>query len=302
MEIDLMGRFAGKGRLKKSLVGVWRSLLMAKWSLGKRIDLAVGFGSRPLALACALRRIPNASIFDYEHVSIRALNWFCDWIFVPSEVSIDGLAARGANPKKIIHFVGLKEAVYARGYEPDAGLIERLGYDTSKTIVVIRPPATKAHYHEGTGEVICERTLERIARDPSTLAILMARDDDPTFERFFAHPNIVPLSQPVNGLDLIAGADLVISGGGTMVREAAVLGVPSYSTFTGKLGAVDARLSEQGRLMLVRDPEDAEKIVLAKRDRTPPETSASPDLLDFFVAEHLRLADEGRPKPNPSPN
>jgi uncharacterized protein len=288
---DRVGWHAGKNKFMKVAVGLTRSLLLTRWARGKKISVAVGFGSRPLAVACGLLRIPNASVFDYEHVSIGALNRFCDWIFIPEEVSINNLVKRGTPAKKVIKYIGLKEEVYAGSYRYDKGLLQCLGYDEKKVIVTIRPPATKAHYHDQVSEIICRSVLQKIASDTSIIAIFLRRDNDPSFDKFFRYDNIKKLTQPVKGLDLIAISDLVISGGGTMVREAVGLGVPAYSIFTGKQGAVDERLASEGRLVLIRKPEDVNKIKLQKRDYENFISQNNTSVLDFFVGEFIKLAE-----------
>ena len=291
---DKVGWFGGENKVMKIAVGLIRSCLLSKWSKGKGVDIAVGFGSRPLAVSCGLSRIPNATIFDYEHVSISALNRFCDWIFVPQEVSTQSLTKRGTTEKKIIKYSGLKEEVYTSVSSPDKDLLKRLGYDENKIIVTVRPPATKAHYHDHISVIICRRILETISRDPSVLAILMTRDGDSTFDKFLCYENIKRLEVVVKGLDLIASSDIVISGGGTMVREAVALGIPAYSIFTGKQGVVDKRLSQEGRLMLIRKPEDIVNIRFNKRDKETPNDQNGDSVLRFFVSEFLCLAHKSK--------
>ena len=287
---DQVGWHGGKSKIGKVGVGLIRSCLLAKWTTGKCIDLAVGFGSRPLAVACGLLRIPNATVFDYEHISIAALNRFCDYIFVPEEVSTQYLNQRGTPKEKIIKYSGLKEEVYAGPHNHENGLLKPLACDEKKVIVAIRPPLTKAHYHDHASETICRRVLKRISVDPSVQAIFLRRDKDSTFDEFLHFANIKPLTIPVKGLDLIASSDLVISGGGTMVREAVALGVPAFSIFTGKQGAVDERLSQEGRLSLVRRPEDVINIQFKKHNKEIPNGAQDSSVLQFFADQFIRLA------------
>lgn len=286
-----VGRHAGKNKIKKICAGLYRSYLLGRWSKKRRIDLAVGFGSRPLAVTCGLLRIPNSTVFDYEHVSIAVFNLFCDWIFIPQEVPTQYLVQRGMIKNKIIKYRGLKEEVYAGLYtHNDNVLLKHIGYDKKKVVVTIRPPATKAHYHDHSSEIICRRVLEKISRESSVMAILLERDNDTTFEEYRNYTNITRLSTPAKGLDLIANSDLVISGGGTMVREAAALGVPSYSIFSGQQGAVDERLSQEGRLTLIRKPEDVDRICFRKHEKKLVDSEKNTSTLDFFVDEFIRLA------------
>ncbi|MDM8545764.1 DUF354 domain-containing protein [Candidatus Venteria ishoeyi] len=290
----VVGKHGGNKKISKILVGLQRSLQLMLWSRGKNIDLAVGFGSRPMAVACGLLRMPNVTVYDYEHVFISALNRFCDWIFVPQEVPLERLTARGTPEHKLLRYSGLKEEVYTGVYEPDYSLLEKLKLDPERIIVTIRPPATLAHYHDHTSVVINQKILEDIAKQPDVQCILMNRADDETFNDFLKYPNINDLPFPVKGLDLIAISDAMISGGGTMVREAAALGVPAFSTFTGEQGAVDEELDRLGRLMLVRDPADVAKIEYHKRTDRSVKDFQKTQVRDFFVQEYIRLAKDNK--------
>jgi len=288
-----VGWHGGKNKIQKVFIGLLRSMLLAKWARKKQIDLAVGFGSRTLAVAARLLKIPNATVLDYEHASMCACR-FCDWIFAPEEVSSKYLFERGIPGKKLIKYAGLKEEVYAGVYKYNGRLLSQLEYDGEKVIVTIRPPATKAHYHDNLSEIICIRVLERIVQDPSSTAIFLRRDGDSTFDKFLQYQNIKTITTPVKGLDLIINSDLVISGGGTMVREAAALGVPAYSIFTGKMAAVDERLARQRRLILIRKPKDVTKIQFVKRDKQVCCEGKKTSVLEFFVNEFVRLAMKSR--------
>jgi predicted glycosyltransferase len=288
-----VGWHGGKSKAKKILIGLLRSSLLAKWARKKNIDFAVGFGSRPLGVASTLLGIPNACVFDYEH----ALKFGCrfhNWMFTPEEVSTQFLVKEGIPEERLIKYHGLKEEVYTGVYKYDVDSLKHLEYDENKVIVTIRPPATKATYHDRLSEVICRRVLERIARDPSILALFLRRDDEATFDEFLEYENIKRVTVPVKGLDLIVKSDLVISGGGTMVREAAALGVPAYSIFAGKKGAVDDRLAHEGHLVLIRRPEDVTKVRFVKRDKQLCGGGKNRSVLEFFVNEFIRLASNGR--------
>jgi predicted glycosyltransferase len=283
-----VGWHGGKSKVKKTVIGLLRSVLLAKWVGGKRINLAVGFGSRPQDVACKFLKIPNATVFDYEHVSKIGCGFY-NWMFAPQEVSAGHFIRRGIPEEKVIRYPGLKEEVYTGVYKCGGDSLKLAEYDDKKVIVTIRPPATKATYHNHLSETICRRVLERIARNPSVLAIFLRRDSDSTFDEFLQYGNIQRVTDPVKGLDLIIKSDLVISGGGTMVREAAALGVPAYSIFAGEQGAVDVRLAREGRLTLIRTPEDVAQINFIKRDKQLFSRGKNESVLQFFVDEFIRL-------------
>jgi len=285
-----IGMYGAKSMLRKTQKTVKRALLLANYSRRKEIDLAVCF-SRSLALSCALSRIPNATVLDYEHVSVGIYRWFSDWIFVPTDVPDEVWLEKKVPTKKLVKFRGLKEEVYMTGCDMNGTILKRLGLDQRKVIAIIRPPATEAHYHEGMSNEICHCILSRVAADPSISAILVPRGRDESFDDFLRFENIVKLRFPVLAAELITASDLVISGGGTMAREAAALGIPSYSIFTGRQGAVDVRLSREDRLHLIRKPKDIERIQFRKRKRKIPGQTRNLPLAEFFVAKFITLAD-----------
>jgi len=285
-----IGRHGGSKKWAKVAFGLARSAGLMRWSRGRRIDLAVGFGSRPLAVACAGLRKPNATVFDYEHVSVDAFNRFCQWIFVPEEVSVDYLVDRGSTRGKLMQYSGLKEEVYTAFHQPTNGLRAELGIAEHQILVVLRPPATAAHYHDPTGEKICFEVLERACASDDVYCLLLRRDGEELYDHYLTRPNVHQLPFPVKGLDLVAIADVVISGGGTMVREAAALGVPSFSIFTGVPGAVDKRLASEGRMSLVRHPDEVDKIRFTKRPTPANCEVADTSVRDFFVDRFIECA------------
>ena len=287
---SIIGWHGGKNRIMKYAVGLIRSLLLARWAMRKKIDFAVGFGSRPLALTCGLMGIPNASVIDYEHVSISAIGRFCNYFFIPEDIHPQYFIDRGVSKEKIIQFSGLKEDVYTNSYIPNYKLFNNLGLDENKIIVTIRPPSTSAHYHDYLSEDICWNIFHRICNDPFIEIIYVRRNNDKTFDEALQYDNVKQMESPVKGLDLISISDVVISGGGTMSREAAALGIPSYSIFTGKQGAVDKRLSLEGRLTLIRKPEDVDKIFFKKHKKMLANQAKNTSVLDFFANEFIRLA------------
>jgi predicted glycosyltransferase len=287
---ESIGWYGGKTKFGKIAAGLIRSCLLAKWARKKNIDFAIGFGSRPLALACWWLSIPNATVDDYEHSSLSAMNRFCNWIFFPEYVSTEHLLKRGIPRHKLIKYPGLKEDVYVHDHMPNYECLKDIASSDHDIIVLLRPPATLAHYHDESSEIIFHAILRRIAADPSVLAIFLRRDCDPTFDGFLRFDNIKQLPFPVKGLDLVANADLVISGGGTMIREAACLGIPAYSTFTGELAAVDKKLSEQGRLTLIHRAEEVNRIKFSKCKKAIKKKQNTASTLKFFSDKFLDLA------------
>ena len=74
------------------------------------------------------------------------------------------------------------------------------------------------------------------------------------FVRTLSLPSLIVPERAVDAQSLIALADIVVSAGGTMNREAAAPGVPVFTTFGGRLGGVDEALIREERLQPLTDP------------------------------------------------
>ncbi|HHY86073.1 MAG TPA: DUF354 domain-containing protein [Verrucomicrobia bacterium] len=264
-----IGRHYGRNRVMKVLGLLKRSMELIPFILREKPDLGLNHGSRAQILACNLLRIPTVLIMDYEHTSAPPMvrPW---WEIVPEVVSQEGLHCKRTD--RIRKYSGIKEDVYVPEFKPDPSIVKQLGLN-GDIVVTVRPPATEAHYHNPEAEILFARFMDRIYATPGVKAVLLPRNKAQQASITAQHPEwfkdskvIIP-SGVVDGLNLLWHSDLAVSGGGTMNREAAALGVPVYSVFRGKLGAVDRSLRDQGRLVMVGTPEDVDSIVLQRRAR-----------------------------------
>ena len=205
----------------------------------------------------------------------------------PSVVPDDSLELNGV---KILKYPGIKEDVYLSGFEPDRSLIPRLGISPEAIVVTVRPPATEAHYHNPESEGLLAATLKRFSSSPNTQVILLPRNKRQEAELRAAWQTeieaggiLIP-SHVEDGLNLIWNSDLVISGGGTMNREAAAMGVPVYSIFRGKIGAVDRYLADQGRMVLLESVADVmTKVQAVRRQKSTQLNGVRPRALETIV-------------------
>jgi hypothetical protein len=213
---------------------------------------------------------------DYEFTSspplVRPL-----WEIVPDALPDSNLHAQ--NNERIFKYRGIKEDVYVSEFKPDPTILDRLRLRGAALIVTVRPPANEAHYHNPESEVFFTQFMNRAVTHPDIKIVLLPRNkrqeeqiriDSP--EWFVGERVVVPYNAE-DGVNLLWHSDLVVSGGGTMNREAAALGLPVYSIFRGKIGAVDHRLHNEGRLVLIESLDQVDtKILLVPRKR-----DASPD-------------------------
>jgi hypothetical protein len=199
-----------------------------------------------------------------------------------------------------LKYPGLKEDVYVPRFQPDASVLETLGISNAGLIVTLRPPATEAHYHNPEAEELFAETLRLLAETPSTRAVALPRNAKQGAELrkqwagLIASGSLIIPEHPVDGLNLIWFSDLVVSGGGTMNREAAALGVPVYSVFRGKIGAVDKYLADTGRLTMLESVKDVRtKMKLVRWNRpAKPENTNRPALMS--IVDNITAILEGK--------
>jgi len=267
-----IGRHFGKNPVKKVIGLLWRSAQLVPFYLLQRPRLALSLGARSQILFCRIILIPTISITDYEHT--RETLAQPRWLVVAEALFNEQLSTKAA---RIRSFRGIKENVYAPEFKPDFSLIEELGIGQDGMVVTVRPPANEAHYYHPDSDVLFFELMSRICQTPGIRAVLLPRNDHQEQCLRAHHPDwfldgktIVP-SGAVDGLNLIWLSDFVVGGGGTMNREAAALGVPAYSIFRGKTGAVDRMLEREGRLTMIRSAEEVwTKIAFVRRDKTHP--------------------------------
>jgi uncharacterized protein len=273
-----IGRHYGKRRIAK-LAGLGiRMLQLAPCILGKRPEISVSHGSRSLIALSGLLGIRNITIADYEHADFRVAKWLGParkkWMMTPEVIPPDTFIDNGMQPDHVLHYPGIKEDVYVASFQPDPSLKKSLGLAAEELTVVIRPPASEAHYHNPESEKLLKAVFDLLGSHPEAKAVLLPRTAKQESElrsarpELFASGRVVVPKHAVDGLDLIWYSDVVISGGGTMNREAAALGIPVYSLFRGKLGAVDRHLAKAGKLTLLESEQDVrEKLKLVRRER-----------------------------------
>lgn len=291
LEATPIGRHFGKHKAMKVLgLGV-RAAQLLPFVARHRPCLALSHGSRAQTLAARLTGIPSMVIADYEHVTHLTRP---DWMVFP-EVIPDDITRRLA--KRVLRYPGIKEDVYASSFVPDAALASELGLADADIVATVRPPATEAHYHSPQSDALFGAAMELLLADARTRIVMLPRNDRQKAEiadRFRgglqSGKMIVP-ERAVDGLNLVWLSDLVISGGGTMNREAAALGVPVYSTFRGPTGAVDRFLAAHGRLVLLESVTDVRRrVAVAKRARSEPRAPVARAALDAIVAHAVAVA------------
>jgi uncharacterized protein len=264
------GRLSGKGL---NILG--RAWSLARWARGRGFRLAVSHNSYSQVLAARALGLRAVTLMDYEHQPANHLAFrLASRVIVPEAFPEDALRRFGAKPEKVRRYSGIKEDVYLSDFEQDPRfaplLFEKFGVDTARdTLVVVRPPASEALYHRFENELFGE-LLKRLLARAGVKVLLMARTgaQREELESRFRADNLFAPREALDGPNLVAAADLVVSAGGTMNREAAALGVPAATVYAGRRAAVDEQLVREGRLRRIATRGDLESLPIRKKGET----------------------------------
>jgi uncharacterized protein len=289
LDYQLIGHHPGKGNLRKMAGLCLRGWKLIPLALKERPILAVSHGSRSQLVVCTALRIPSVFIRDYEFSTPFPL-FRPSWLLCPEVIPSTAVQC---DVRRVLKYPGIKEDVYVPQFVPDSTIRAQLGLQEHDVVATLRPPASEAHYHNPQSEQLFAASITFLAKSRGVKLVLLPRNDTQAIElkkrwaALFACGVMRIPEKVVDGLNLIWYSDLVISGGGTMNREAAALGVPVYSVFRGKIGAVDQYLAQKGRLVLLESIKDVPaKITPCRRSRTErPENRESAALLT--IVEHI---------------
>jgi hypothetical protein len=256
LEATVLGRHGGRSRVGKARSLASRLAALRRWARPRAFELALAHGSHELTLSARALGIPSATTHDYEFATLqhqlgmRAANK----VVVPDAIPPERLARYGVKPPKLLRYPGLKEEYYLADFERDASVLDRWQIDRDRMLVVLRPPPDVSQYHRHANPLF-PRTLDYLGRLENVQAVVLPRTEEQrAFVRSLALRSVIVPDRAVDAQSLIAFADVVVSAGGTMNREAAALGVPVYTEFRGRLGGVDEQLIREGRLRPLTDP------------------------------------------------
>ena len=256
MTATVVGHHGGRSSLGKARQMTSRLRALRAWACRREFDLALAHGSHELTITARRLGIPSSTTFDYEwawlqhQLGCRAATR----VVVPESIPPERLARYGAQPPKLQQYPGLKEEYYLSDFEPDRTVLDEWGIDPARVLVVLRPPPDVSLYHRHSNPLF-PQTLDHVGTDDGVHAFVIPRTEEQRdYVRSLELPSVIVPEDAVDAQSLIAFADLVVSAGGTMNREAAALGVPVYTTYGGRLGGVDEELIREGRLRPLTDP------------------------------------------------
>src|SRR6266542_4471726 len=269
LEADaVIGRHGGRSQTGKARAMATRLRALKRWARGRDFDVVFVYGLYELTITARRLGVPSSTTFDYEwawlqhQLGCRAATK----VVVPDLIPPERLARYGATPPKLLQYAGLKEEYYLSDFDAGAAVLDELGVDRARTLVVLRPPPDVSLYHRHSNPLF-PQTLDFVGtRDDVHAVVLPRTEEQRDFVDGLALPSVIVPRTAVDAQSLIALADLVVSAGGTMNREAAALGVPVYTTYGGRLGGVDEALIRDGRLVPLSDPR---ALRLEKRSAQP---------------------------------
>jgi predicted glycosyltransferase len=265
IEHTVVGHHGGASTFGKARAMAERLPALHRFARGRGYDVALAHGSHDLTLTARRLGIPSATSFDYEYawlqhqLGCRAATR----VVVPDAIPPERVDRYGVGPRKLRRYPGLKEDYYLADLEPDPAILDELGVDRERVVVVLRPPPDVSLYHRHANPLFPETLRALGGRDDVHAVVLPRVEGQRDFVRGLGLPSVLVPEHAVDAQSLIAHADLVVSAGGTMNREAVSLGVPVYTVFGGRLGAVDEHLIREGKLRPILDPAAIE---LRKRD------------------------------------
>jgi len=284
LDAEVIGKHGGRSRSGKARALASRLRALRRWAKGRGFDVALAHGSHELTISARRLDVPSSTTFDYEwawlqhQLGCRAATK----VVVPDAIPPERLRPYGVDDRKLLQYEGLKEEYYLADFEPDPAALDMWELDPARVLVVLRPPPDVSLYHRSSNPLF-PQTLDLLGTRDDVNAIVIPRTDEQrAFVQRLELPSVIVPERAVDAQSLIAFADLVVSAGGTMNREAAALGVPVYTTFGGRLGGVDEALIREGRLVPLSDPR---ALQLKKRTGDSPRIRRDPRvMLDLLLA------------------
>jgi len=295
---SVIGSHYGKSKINKLRGLLVRAMQLVSHikKLKKPVAVAVSHGSRSMVLAAKWLKIPVVTMYDYEFTETGIFNRFSDVVLVPDRIPDDVLDEINLPASKSRKYPGIKEELYVNDFQPvpvfRSQVLKRYHAAEGAILAVLRPPATTANYHSEKSEVLLDDILHFLLNAHRVFTVIVPRTAEQGRELLRSIESVADsagrfaiLDEAIDGLQLAFAADLLISGGGTMNREAALLGVPVYSIFAGRQGALDRQMEAEGLITFIRDARDLSKIRLEHRDRQKP--SALTDRVEAFVIDAI---------------
>jgi predicted glycosyltransferase len=304
-DVLVIGGPSPAGRAAKARVLAQRVAALRSYARRQKPDVAFSHGSYAQIVAARLARLPAVTMMDYEHQPANHLSFrLAQRVIVPEAFPASSLRGFGAKPAKVARYPGFKEELYLASFRPNTAVLDELGLEHDRVLAVFRPPPEGALYHPGSNDRFDVVLNEALGRDDVESVLLPRTAEQARRYRGLSSRLRIP-DHAIDGSSLLALADVAVGGGGTMNRESAVLGTPTYTVFAGELAAVDAELIRQGRLHDLRS--DATTVVFEKKTDAARDDVADPEPILEAITTAVRdvaleRGSRRRPRRRPRPS
>lgn len=259
-KVTIIGAHKGKNKTKK-ILGLISRFYDAQKSV-KHYDASISCGSEVAVWSSALNGRKSVAFGDNDLAKQWTYGLLVSMAFFPNAIDESILTRQGISKGRLYRYQGYKEDIYLADYKPDRGFVDTLPFSN---YVVVRPENLQANYiNNNKTKPITPFLLDELSRAGYNILYLPRYESDRSYAEGIK--NIYMPKNPVNGLDACYFSDAVLTGAGTFAREAACLGVPSFSFFAGKsLLAVDKSLVRSGKMFFSRDVNELMKRLKVSR-------------------------------------
>lgn len=286
-DVTVVGGESPGERAAKAQALLRRIRSLRRFARSEGVELALSHNSYAQIAAARAAGVRAVTAMDFEHQPANQLAFrLAQRVLLPEALRGSGVASQGASPRKTRFYAGFKEELYLADFVPDERVLESLGVGRDgRLLVVARTPPARAIYHR-FGNALFEELLRRLGAEPDVVCVVLPRHREQAEAiRELGLPLVVP-ERAVDSRSLVRQADLVLGAGGTMTREAALLGVPAVSVFAGETPAVDRELIRRGLLRRIERADELFPLRPRERDPRPLAELAArqAELVEWFVA------------------
>lgn len=297
--VEVIGDESPGHKLAKAAAIARRLSDLRQWASRTSPDVALSHNSYAQIAAASSLRIPAVTAMDFEYQPANHLAFrLARTIVIPQVMPLQQLRRQGATPRKIVRYNGLKEALYVGDFEPDREILSKVGLSPRpETVVVLRTPPTRAVYHPSANPLFID-ALQTLCDEPGVACVALTRHPEQIamIEHLKLDNCIVPRTA-IDSRSLMYEADVMIGAGGTMTREAALMGIPTWTMFAGRTPAVDRWLESQGLLQRLTQAGQLEHVGPRPADpRTPEELRHAGAAIERVVVGATLAAVHGHPE------
>lgn len=237
--------------------------------------------------------IPNVYVIDNEHATaVNKLTLsLCDKIIVPNIINVWDIMRFGADPNKIIRYNGTSEIIHFQDFKYNENIFNDLNLklDKEKTILMRPEPSLASYLDADCKKSVLSPIVDGLEDYANILMIPRFKEQKEIFEK---DENVTFIKPPVDTLSLMKKCDLVIGAGGSMNREAAILGTPVISCYPGKLLSVDRYYIEKGLMKRSTDVDEITNMALKLlMDNKMEKNIKTDDLFEIIIDNIYQAAD-----------